>query len=449
MKLPIPLLLYTVSLGLFGWSGWKVYQAVPLWKNEAREAATRRGQQDAKDRIGGGRGQGRLSADWVYSKPTAPWWQTFKTVNLIGKLPPPPVDPTKSPTGSIPPPPVLDIRPLEDVIELVSLVYDGKEGGRGGNTHVVLRYKPEANVELPEWVVRENSPPVAAAGAPVARDTVRGQGGGQVGRGVGAPQPAPTVPAAAIPNRAGRPNPPTTATPMPTSMTGREILQKVWVDDQGDMRRSSTLWPVRGNDGKVFGTVKLVRVAPDAQTAYFVRVLPPAAPGQTAPEPKEERLLKTAMNLRQDVLEELHRLQGRSASEPSPTAAAKPAASSAWQDVPETTRTGNQWQLSRKDEQRIRENPDQLFEQFSVETYVGRSGAVRGVTFRSVEPQLAQRFGVAPGEVLIEVNGRTVESKAQALQFGKADYGRGVRTFVTKWLSNGQVVERVYQAPDR
>ena len=29
------------------------------------------------------------------------------------------------------------------------------------------------------------------------------------------------------------------------------------------------------------------------------------------------------------------------------------------------------------------------------------------------------------------------------------DYQRGVRTFSTKWLSNGQVVERVYQAPNK
>ena len=31
----------------------------------------------------------------------------------------------------------------------------------------------------------------------------------------------------------------------------------------------------------------------------------------------------------------------------------------------------------------------------------------------------------------------------------KKAYKRGVRTFTTKWLSNGQEIERVYQAPDR
>lgn len=221
-------------------------------------------------------------------------------------------------------------------------------------------------------------------------------------------------------------------------------MQTLWVQDDGDVRRSSTLWPVQSNDGKVLGTIKLVRVAPDAQTAYFVRV------SQGNPEPKEERLLKTAMNLRQDVIEELRRLQGREGPD-ADTLTAAPSKSSdvQWMEVSETSRVGQKWQVSRKDEQRFRENPDQLLEQFSVETYVGRSGSIRGVSFRSVEPQLAQRFGVSAGEVLIEVNGRTVESKAQALQFGKSDYNRGVRTFTTKWLSNGQIVERVYQAPDR
>jgi hypothetical protein len=446
MKLPIPLLLYTVSLGLFAWAGWQVYRTLPMWKDSAREAATVRGQQDAKDRIGGGRGQSAFAADWIYSQSAAPWWASFKMVNLIGKLPPPPVDPTKVGPGPDRPPAVADLRPLEDVIELVSLVYDGKEGGRGGNTHVIVRWKPEANVELPEWYVRENTPPPPSSRTPaaVARDTVRAPGP------VRAPNPPAPVPAPSNPAangaRGGRP-----ATAMPTgALTGAPILQKVWVDAQGDERRSSTLWPVRSSDGKVFGTIKLVRVAPDAQTAYFVRELPPVAADQQPPEPKEERLLKTAMNLRQDVIEELRRLQGRTGPDADTITAASPnAASTQWQDVSETTRVGSAWQVSRKDEQRFRENPDQLFEQFSVDTYVSRTGSIRGVTFRSVEPQLAQRFGVAAGEVLIEVNGRTVESKAQALQFGKSDYNRGVRTFMTKWLSNGQIVERVYQAPDR
>ena len=81
MKLPIPLLLYTSSLGLVGLAGWTVYRMVPLWSKETREAATGKGMKDATDRMGLGRGKGPVSADWQYSKRTADWWAGFKDVN--------------------------------------------------------------------------------------------------------------------------------------------------------------------------------------------------------------------------------------------------------------------------------------------------------------------------------------------------------------------------------
>ena len=68
---------------------------------------------------------------------------------------------------------------------------------------------------------------------------------------------------------------------------------------------------------------------------------------------------------------------------------------------------------------------------------------------RSVAPKLASSYGVQTGDVLLKINGRKISSKAQATNMVKKDYQRGVRTFATEWLSNGQVVERVYQAPDR
>ena len=62
---------------------------------------------------------------------------------------------------------------------------------------------------------------------------------------------------------------------------------------------------------------------------------------------------------------------------------------------------------------------------------------------------MVPRDGVQTGDVLLKINGRKISSKAQATNMVKKDYQRGVRTFATEWLSNGQVVERVYQAPDR
>jgi hypothetical protein len=59
-----------------------------------------------------------------------------------------------------------ELRPLGDIIELVSLVHDGEANGRGGNTYVIVRYKPGADVKPPEWHIRENMSGPAAASPP-------------------------------------------------------------------------------------------------------------------------------------------------------------------------------------------------------------------------------------------------------------------------------------------
>jgi hypothetical protein len=146
------------------------------------------------------------------------------------------------------------------------------------------------------------------------------------------------------------------------------------------------------------------------------------------------------------VLQELRRLQGEAVRADTPAAAAQATAVS-WLDVQETTLVGKVRHVGRNDEKRFRDSDDFL-EQLNVDTYVSKSGR-RGLIVRSVDSQLASSFGVAAGDVLLEVNGQKVESKAQAFSLGKAQYKRGVRTFVTKWLSGGQEVERIYQAPDK
>lgn len=421
MKLPISLLLYLASAGLFGVAGWTFYEILPLWKESVRQAATSKGQNDALDRIQRGKGQGPVEVDWQYTRELVPWWEHFKEVNLIGKLPPPPPEAVNG--ADKPPPPPPPVRPLEEIIELVSIVYDGQEKGMGGNSYVIVRYKPEAEVEPPEWYVRENQPPPSAAaaarGGPV--DTTPPPRGG---RGV-RPGARPTAPISA----------------MPTSTMGREILQRVWVKGDGDPRQSSFLFPK-------YDDIQLVRVAADAQSAFFIRKPRPAAPGAEPVEPKEEELLQTTMNLSQDVARELRRLRGREAETEASGPAAGPVAN-AWREVEETTRFGNEIHIGRKDEARFREHSDDLYEQVNLDTWVSRESSMTGLIVRNIDPQLKARFGIAEGEVLLEVNGRKVASKAQALQFGKADYKRGVRTFTTKWLANGQIVERVYQAPNK
>jgi hypothetical protein len=223
-------------------------------------------------------------------------------------------------------------------------------------------------------------------------------------------------------------------------MAGRDIMQKVWVVDDGDPRHGNRLWPT-------FDNIKLVGVSPEAQIAYFVRDLPPPKEGEPAPEAKEESLMKTNMHISAELLEELRSLQGRAA----PTAGSGTAAQTvnpgnAWIDLPETKVVNGVTQVSRRDEERF-SNPDELLAQIHVDTYAGKS--VKGLIVRNVDANLAKTLGIAAGEVLIEINGRGVRSRSEALEIGKGDYRRGVRTFATKWLANGAVIERTYQAPDR
>jgi hypothetical protein len=448
MKLPIPFFLYTVALGLLAWAGWTVYRQWPSWRAEVRTQAHRSGDDEAKEGITRGRAQTPDVSDWSYAPATAGWWAGLKLANLTGKLPPPPPDATAAAGPAKPPAPTLDMRPLDEVIELIALAYDGEHGGKGGYSHVIARFKPEANVEAPEWWLRENQPPsVGGAGAARGPADVTPKAGGRASNA--APTTVPTTPAPGKP-MPQRPN------MMPVAGTaGLQYIQKIWVDGGGDARRSAVLWPVKSNDGRVLGNVRLVRIAPDAQSAFFVRELPrregevPTAPNETAPNetaPKEEELLKTAMGLDQDLLKELRLLQGRAptASEVRREQSSAAGGSSGWVTNKETQRVNGVWHIGTDDEQRFQENPDRFFEQVSVAPY--RKGSVSGVIVRSAESQLSQRFGVTAGDVLIEVNGKRVESQAQAVQQGKSDYQRGVRTFVTKWFSNGQVVERTFQA---
>lgn len=444
MKLPIPFLLYVTALLLVGHAAWNIVEIVPMRAQQEVEKVNREGREDSKAKVKQGQSRGAKVSTWSYGRDAEPWWANLKAVNWTGKLPPPPPKSPEQIAAEQKPVVVVDDRPLDQMIELVSLVYDGQFEGKGGNSHVIVRFKPEANVQPPDWWVKENVAPPAGAGTPVRpvqtpRDTAPGRGG----RGGGQ---RPATPPTASPS-------PAPATPMPGAggIAGREVLQKIWAQDAGDPRRSPQLWPVKSNDGKALGAIRLVRVAPDAQSAFFARVAPEVAGQPTAP-PREEELIKTVADLSQDILRELRLLQGRERKPAADSAAglarAIDGAPPKWVDVEETTRDGNRFNIGRKDEQRWREGSDDLMDQITVDTYVSKSGTT-GLIVKAADQQLAGSFGVAPGDVLIEVNGRKVESKAQTVAIVKDDYKRGVRSFVTKWMSNGQILERTYTAPDR
>lgn len=427
MKLPIPFLLYVASLGLAGFTGWQVYELLPLQKRESKDAAIKQGQKTAIDRLSTGRGAGPISADWRYTANNREWWKEFKNANFLGKLPPPP-EPKPGEGGDEPPPPPPPVIPLEEIFELAALVYDGQDKGQGELSHVVIRYKRESGVQPPEWYVRQNQGAAAGGGFGGPRDT--------------APPPRP----GGNPNfRGGSRNqrPPTpTPNPMPTqSSTTDVLLQKVWVKGDGDPRRDPHLWPP-------FDHIRLVRVDPSAQSAYFVREAPPPREGEPEPEaPKEEQLFKTSANLSQDVLRELSELYGQEISQ-GPASQGSGRRGNEWIETEETQLVGNVRHIGRKDE-RAFQNEDDFFEKVYFDTYTSKYSSRRGLKVTNVEPALAAKYGVSQGDVLLSVNNRKVKSKAQAVQFGKREYKKGVRTFVTTWLSGGQEVERVYQLPDK
>ena len=125
-----------------------------------------------------------------------------------------------------------------------------------------------------------------------------------------------------------------------------------------------------------------------------------------------------------------------------------PAALRSWRDVAETTRVGNEWHVGRNDEQRLG-NFESLLNDVHFDTYVSRVSDTRGLEVRHIQPQLAKSYGIQVHYVLLEVNGHKVASQAEAANRIKTDYERGVRTFSSRWWSNGQDVERIYHARDQ
>ena len=390
-----------------------------------------RGTNSATERISVGRGRGQVTADWLYSKDNRPWWEKLKEANFVGKLPPPP--PPKPGEGPDEPPPVIEkpVIPLENIIELSALMYDGADKGQGALSHVVVRYKPDSGVQPPEWYVRQNSAPASGVfGGP--GDTSRPpmpRGGNQNFRGGNRPS-----------------NPPPAPTAMPTASTPSVLLQKVWIQGEGDPRRDPHLWPP-------FEHIKLVRVDPSAQLAYFVREALPSDENPdpaTAKEPEEEPLYKSTASLSQEVLAELHRLYGeRGGPQREPQNTARQTQNT-WIETEQTQLVNGVRHVGRQDEKAF-SNENDFFEKVYFDTYSSKvpGSSLRGLQVTNVDPQLAASYGVVRGDVLLSVNGRSVKTKAQAVQFGKKEYKKGVRQFVTTWLSQGQEVERIYQLPDK
>ena len=306
---------------------------------------------------------------------------------------------------------------------------DTSTDGKAGQSHVIVRYKDTANVQPPSWYLLENQ---------VASATTQSSGPAD---GVGRQRPQ------GAGNRGGvRPG---TATPVPTSTAGEEYLQRVWVAGAGTPRNEATLWPP-------FQDIRLVRVAGDARSAYFVRGAAPAvtAEGQ-APEatpPAEEELFKSSMEISEDVMRAVVEIQRTDPNRSGNVRTEKSSAPVAnrWTDVEETRLVGNQVMISRQDQTKLQESPESFLDRIQVNTYVSRTGSgVRGLRVMNIAPEISSRIGVQSNDLILSLNGEPVSTKADAIAVGRRQYNRGVRTFVLRLLSDGREVDRIIEAPDR
>lgn len=423
MKQPINLLLYTASVGMLGTAGYEFYRAVPdLGGAKRLQDAHAEGQSFSADTITDSQENGRQTPAWDYRRP---YWENFARVNFTGKLPPKPIIPQDpGPQTTVVKP---TEKPLQDIISIVGLIRSSGDDA----SRVQVRYKEGSGVQIPpEFLAAARMDASAGAVGAVGSATLRQPGSLGVPRsqrGRSRNRNGVVDPGADTGNDTARQNAPT-----PTLGGTAEVVQRL---EPGD-----SLW-------EPFEHISFQRVADDAYSAYFVR--------RTDDGEKEEQLLRTQYDLDHEMLREWLAAgsgDGPEGERPSPPRA--PSGNSAWFDTEDTVVLDgrpNERVVGRRDSEMFRNNPDQLFEQVNLQPYTFTTGAYkgrRGLQVANVDPQLARRFGVSSGDVIISVNGEAVSSKAAAIKHGQREYDRGVRVFRVEVLSYGAVETRVYHAED-
>lgn len=423
MRLPINFILYLLSTGLLGAAGYAFHLTLQKSKPDVHQKMHEAGVAEARDRLGRGHG-GPVLTRLQYDMQR--WKDSWMAPNLFGKEKPQPKPPGNEPP---PPPPAPPVRPLTEIIELVLLMHDSSRGGEGGQTQVVVKYKDGVEVDLPSWYLAERGDMTAPTGGPAGDSVVSQVPPPRGGRGGRPP--------------AGRPAQRPT-TPMPGSTAGMERLQLLSVDGDGSRHHETKLWPP-------FDNIRLKSVSPDGLVAVFLRESPPANPGDAPPPPVEEELYKGAEVIGQDLKRTLVLLgRGDRQIPDTTTPAIQPGSDIVWPKVEETTRIDNVWYIGTKDQESMRQDDGQkFFERVQLSDYVSRSGTgLRGVQIAGVPAEVADRYGVQQGDLILSVNGEQVSTRAQALVVGKRLYNKGVRTFEVRFLTaNGREITRTYQAP--
>lgn len=398
-RLPINFLLYLTSGALALGSGWTFYDTMARSKTmDPKEIADVSSQHIQK-----GREQTPDDLRDTYGGTAKPWWEQFGKANFTGEER---IEPDQNTVVETAPEPAQTMMPITDILDVVGLQFDSS-----GTSRCVVRYKQAADVHPP--VERSASSMDEAMGAASGtpgytgpQDTASGQ----------------------RPNKTGAPNGQRGTPPGMPSYSEQRVFQVLGVGD--------ALWPS-------YSDITLVRVQEDGMAVIFSR----QRAGQE--EPLEEKVYSDEFGLPQEVLAQLAEGSASGTGRPGPKPV-KTVAKGEWVDVQETqaVRPG-QWHISRDDDRFLRDNAQTVFNQdVGLRSYESSSGNVRGVQITRVSSRL-ERFGIRSGDVLIELNGFKVGTKAEALKVGKKLYKQGVRTFRAKILTGyGRIEERTYQAPD-
>ncbi len=409
MKLPINSLLYLSSLGLAGGSGYLFYESmqIPPSQQAAISEETQATLQAGRERT-----PDDLRDD--YSQASQAWWEQFRQANFIGKLPPKPVE-VAAPVEEEPV--VQTVTPIKDLLDVDCAVFMSN-----GESTCVVRYKPEANVQRPP----------SKFGGGDGEGSYSGPGD------VGAAPVTPAAPALANRGRGRRPGNQQPGarpvSPMPTFGGDDALYHHLAIGD--------SLW-------EPYSDVVMASVQERPLAVVFRREgkLPEGVAA-------EERVFHKVLDLDDEVFEHLSEngaVSADTAPRPRGEATAAQAPGGQWQDVGARTKAvePGQWHISRQDNEMLTRQAEEVFHQdISLRTYTSRSGSIRGVIVNKVSPRM-QRFGVQAGDVLLELNGVPVRSKAEALSVGKKQYRAGVRAFTAKILNRyGRIEERTYYVPN-
>ena len=394
MRNGIKLYLYLASASMLGAAGWLGEAAINRGAGPGQ--VSMEGMEVARQWIGAGH-ELRRKDPWNFDN--REWFAQFQVVNLTGWRPTA-EEPVYTGSGDDPTQPP---KALDEIFQLISLMYHNAEGDP--ETHVVLRYQEDSRGEILGGV--EKLPVAGAVG--LAANQIPG---GRLPRGARA--------------HSGPPGALPWSQPPRVPVTNR-LVHHVKV---GESLREP------------FGQIVLVRVAEDANSAFFRR-------GDIGSQLEEA--YKQVLGLDSKLLGQLV-ARNRKPGEVKTRTGLPPTADSSWIDVPVTTQVSpGRFSISRADDELIRRDPQKLLDRVFIRPYTSRSGnrSLDGIELLKVDAELGQRFGVRTGDVILEVNGEPVRTRSQAIEVGTRLYGQGVREFRVRVTSMGRREERIYIFPDR